>query len=237
MTPRGSRRNQWLEAGAVFFSLVAMQGCQGCPPVTLKTLDLPAAAFTSGRSGPAGSKGVCFKVGDIPPTAFSAGSGQILVGFDDYYSPGSGPLPCNDFRTAIFRGGLRFDLSPFDSIVSSDLLFDTAASVSRQNGESIGTIPGKSFATTLGVATMAFTPKMPADNDVSLGPGPAIAIGVTSQVKDWVGKVRPNFGFVVGGPRTAGADPYEDNDAQVTWYSNFRLRVVYVPAQNPRAPQ
>ena len=121
-------------------------------------------------------------------------------------------------------------------MVSASLLFDAASSVLRQNGESIGSIPGKSFATALGVASQPFSSKMFADNEVSSGSGPNIDLGVTSQVKDWIAKTRPNFGFVGGGPRVAGG-VQEDNEAQLTWYNNFRLRVVYNPAQNPRAPQ
>jgi hypothetical protein len=221
---------------AVFLALIAMQGCQGCPSVTLKTVDLPVTSSPTGRSGLSGSKGFCIVAGQPPPSPFSAGPGQILVGFDDYFKKGTEPFPCDDVRNAIFRGGLLFNLGPFDSIVSASLLFDAAASVLRQGGGSVGTIPGKSFATTLGVATQAFSSKMLDDNVVSLGTSANTDIGVTSQVKDWIEKARPNFGFVVGGPRFAGG-VFEDNDAQLTWYSNFRLRVVYNPAQNPRAPQ
>jgi hypothetical protein len=222
-----------LIGAALLLTLIAA-GCNGCPAVTLKTLDLPGRPST-GRSGPAGARGVCLSKPNLTPSAFAAGPSQILVGFDDYYKAGTNPFPCDEFRSQIFRGGLLFDLSPFDAIVSASLLFDTASSVSRQNGESLGSIPGKSYATTLGMATQAFSAPMFADNDAPLGPGPTFDIGVTSQVKDWVAKARPNFGFVVGGPRSAAI--YEDNDAQVSFYQNFRLRVVYNPAQNPRAPQ
>lgn len=162
-----------------------------------------------------------------------------MVGFDDFFNPGTDPFPCSDIRDAIFRGGVAFDVSQFDSVVSADFLFDTANSVNRSGGETTGQIPPKSVATTLGVGTQAFSPAMPDDNEASLPSGPNIDVGVSGQVRDWVSKARPNFGFVIWGPRgpVDPNNPPEDNDAQVSFYTNFKLRIVYNPAQNPRAPQ
>jgi hypothetical protein len=220
-------------------AMLVWQGCTGCPPVKLKTIDIPASNFATGTSGISGSMGWCLSAGHPPGTTFSPGPGQIMVGFDDYFKSGTPPFPCNDIRDAVFRAGVLFDVSQFDSIVSADFLFDGAASAERSNGETVGQVPPKSFATTLGVGTQTFTPSMPDDNEVSLPTGPNIDVGVTSQVRDWVNKTRPNFGFVVWGPRgpVDPSSPQEDNDAQVTWYGNLRLRVTYNPAQNQRAPQ
>jgi hypothetical protein len=81
---------------------------------------------------------------------------------------------------------------------------------------------------------------MPDDNEASIaGLTGSIDVGVSGQVRDWISKAHPNFGFVIWGP-TGPVDPSnppENNDAKVSWYGNIRLRVIYNPAQNPRAPQ
>ena len=227
---------------AAFIGLVLMvHGCEGCPSVTLKTLELRPANMATGISGVAGSFGYCTSAGEVPPAPpFGTGAGEVKVGFDDFFRYGTDPFPCHDIRNSIFRGGVRFDLSQFDAVVSADLLFDAARSMVRTGGGPISNeAPAVSHATTLSVATQAFTSQMLADNDAFLPLGPAINIGVSSQVHDWVSKSRPNFGFVIGGPRgpVSSSSMFRDSDAMVTIYGNFRLRVIYNPALNPRAPQ
>jgi hypothetical protein len=227
---------------AACIGLVLMvHGCEGCPPVTLKTLELRPANVATGTSGVAGSFGYCTSAGEVPPAPpFGTGAGEIKVGFDDFFRYGSDPFPCHDLRNSIFRGGVRFDLGQFDNIVSAELLFDTVRSMSRAGGGPIiNEAPPVSHAATLSVATQAFTSQMLADDDAFLPLGLAINIGVSSQVRDWVSKSRPNFGFVFGGPRgpVSSASMFRDSDAMVTIYGNFRLKVLYNPALNPRAPQ
>ncbi len=226
-------------AAALPIVLALLPGCGGCPQVTLKTLDLQPTRVATGTDGFQGSMGYCLSAGHPPPTAFSPGAGRVMVGFDDFFDPGSDPFPCDDIRAVNFRAGLLFDVSQFDSLVTADLLFDTVDSIIRTGGETIGTSTPKSHATELGVGTQAFTTALPYDNEASLPAGPNMNIGVSGQVKDWVDGTRPNFGFVLSGPRgpISKSNPPKDNDAKVSWYSNFRLRVTYNPAQNPRAPQ
>ena len=216
---------------------VTMQACQSCPPVTIKTLDINPTVAT-GTAGFAGSKGWCTSVGNIPPVPFSPGSGQVMVGFDDYFKAGTNPFPCDDIRAVNFRGGVRFDLSPFDSIVTADLLFEAVRSIKRIT-ETTSTSPPESFANVLCVATQPFTSQMLCDNDATLPATHVINIGVSSQVRDWIDKSRPNNGFVIAGPRgpVSSSNPPEDNEARITFYGNIKLRVHYNPKQNPRAPQ
>jgi hypothetical protein len=224
---------------ALLIVLALLPGCGGCPQVKLKTLELQPTSRANGTDGFQGSMGWCLSAGKPPPTSFSPGAGRAMVGFDDFFDPGSDPYPCDDIRAVNFQAGILFDVSQFDSIVTADLLFDTVDSVVRTGGETIGTTTPTSHATTLGVGTQAFTSALPFDNDALLPAGPNLNIGVTSQVRDWVDGTRSNFGFVVAGPRgpISKSSPPKDNDAKVSWYSNFRLRVTYNPAQNPRAPQ
>jgi hypothetical protein len=230
-------KNIRLRSAFVVTAVVLAQGCQGCPPVTLKTLDLNPKSHATGTSGIRGSMGFCLSAGNPPPSSFSPGSGQVMVGFDNFFKPGTDPFPCNDVRAQVFRAGLTFDVSQFDSIVSSDLLLDTQASLSRTGGVT-GSTP--SVATTLGEGVGPFNSAMVDDNEASIaGLTGSIDVGVTGQVKDWLSNAHPNFGFVIWGP-TGTVDPNnppENNDAKISFYGNIRLRVVYNPAQNPRAPQ
>lgn len=212
----------------------------GCPPgPTLRTLDLTPVNLSTGTSGAAGAEGWCVSAGSVPPTTFSPGRGQVIVGFDDYFQPGAQPFPCNHLRDDVFRAGVQFDLSQFKKVGIATLSFDTVASVSRANGETVGTSPPTSFATTLGVGTQPFSAAFPDTNEVSLPAGPTVSVGVGSQVSAWVTNPASNFGFVIWGPRGPVnlSNPPEDNDAQVSTYQNFHLSVVYNPALNPNAPQ
>jgi hypothetical protein len=215
-------------------------GFQGCAPVTLMTHELePSNNVATGTSGFAGSKGFCTSDGHPPPSGFSPIPGAAMVGFDNFFRAGTQPFPCDVIRAAIFRGGILFNLNQFDSIFLATLTFDSLKSASRSGGNSsVIESPPISHATTLGIATENLSSKMLFDNDASLPSGPSINANVTSQVRDWVDQSRPNFGFVIAGPREVDkANPPRDNDAQISWYNNFRLRIVYNPALNARAPQ
>jgi hypothetical protein len=211
----------------------------GCKPVHLKTLDLTPSKLNTGETGSGGSEGWCFSQGNPPFSSFSAGPDQVLVGFDNFFKAGADPFPCNDLRATVFRGQVEFDVSKFDSIVSADLLFDTVGSVKRESGETTSTSPPTSFATTLGMATSPVSDKFFFDNEVSLNAGPSFDIGVSNQVRDWLDKSHGNNGFVLAGPTGLVDDNNlpENNKAEVSFYGNFKLRIVYNPDQNPKAPQ
>jgi hypothetical protein len=210
----------------------------GCKPVTLKTLELQPGKMHQAQTGSGGSFGFCLSQGDPPQSSFSPGKGQVVVGFDNFLKPGSGPFPCNDVRATVFRGDVPFDVSMFDSIVTADLLFDAQGSVTRSGGEATGTSPPTSHATTLGLATSPLTGQQLFDNDVTMPAGPSFNMGVSSQVRQWI-EGRTNLGFVLAGPTglVDSSNFPKNNDAKVTWYGNFRLRIAYDPAQNPKAPQ
>ncbi len=228
-----------LAAAIAATSLATSPGCDSCTPVRLKSWDLKPIAQPTGTSGPMGSMGYCLSAGDTPLSSFSPGKGQVMVGFDNFFRAGSGPFPCDDLRATVFRGGVLFDLASFDVLATATLSFETARSISRTNGETVGSIPGKSVATTLGIASRAFTSTMPETNLVSLPAGPNVSVTVTGQVGNWVTKAEPNFGFVIGGPTglVDNSNPPKNNDASLSWYQRFNLHVVYNPALNPRAPQ
>ena len=226
-------------AGACLLAALVNSACDGCNNVTIKTIDLDPVDRRTGTTGFSGSMGVCFSQGSPPPSPFSPGSGQILVGFDDFFEPGTDPFPCNDIRVANFRGGVKFDLSRFKVITTASLRFNAQRSVSRQNGETTSQSPPASVATRLGLSTGPFTSAMPDDDEVTLPSTPNIDIGVTSQVRHWMDNDHPNHGFVIWGPREppSHSSPPEDNNAKLTWYGDIVLRVLYNPKLNPNAPQ
>ena len=222
----------------IAFSMLTLAGCDKCDSVSLKTIELDPTDIQNQAPGSKGSQGVCFSEADPPLSSFTAGPGQALVGFDNFYKHGTQPFPCDDFRAQVFRAVVLFDVKKFDSITSADLLFDTQNSIVRSNGETTGSSPPKSFANLLGMVTSQ-SDSIQFDNDVPLPAGPSFAIGVSSQVRDWVDNSHTNLGFSLTGP-TVLVDHNnipENNDAKVSWYGNFRLRIVYNPKQNPDAPQ
>lgn len=231
-----SRKNVTL--ALLFLLALTLSGCDRCTPVTLKTIELQPGRIAQGTPGVRGSSGWCLSSGNPPASSFSPGPRQIIVGFDNFFEAGSDPFPCDDIRAVVFRGAVPFDVTQFDSVVTVELLFDAQSSIVRNSGGTAGTIPGVSHATTLGVATPPLTGQLLFDNDASLPGGSSFNIGVSGQVRDWIGG-KPNLGFVLAGPTglVNPSNPPENNDAKVTWYGNFRLRVVYNPALNPRAPQ
>jgi len=221
---------------AAILLAAAMSGCD--KPVNLKTVELDPSDISNHAPGSKGSKGVCFSEANPPLSTFSAGAGQAMIGFDNFFKAGTQPFPCDDFRAEVFRAAVIFDLKKFDSIVSADLVFDTQKSIERSHGETTGSSPPKSFATELGMVTSESN-GIEFDREVPLNAGPSFTIGVSSQVRDWVDKSHENHGFSLTGP-TGLVDHNnipENNDAKISWYGNFKLRIVYNPDQNPDAPQ
>jgi hypothetical protein len=159
-----------------------------------------------------------------------------MVGFDNRYSS---TFLCDELRALTFRGLIDFDVSQFDSIVSASLTFEAQRSIERIHATT-GQVPPKSYANALGLAISPITRHLFYDTEAPLiGSGPSINVAVTQQVKSWLDGSHANNGFVVAGPYDLPSlsDYRENNEAKMTWYGNFKLRIVYKPASNPRAPQ
>ena len=131
-------------------------------------------------------------------------------------------------------------MSQFDSVTSADFKFDVLNSLAA-NGEVTSQNPPACYATTLGEGSGDWNGgfgAMPFDNPHTLACGQTNDVGVSSQVRDWISNGHPNFGLIIAGPKLDFPnDLPEDNTANVSWYGNFQLVVLYNPAQNPRAPQ
>lgn len=215
---------------------ISLSSCSD-QPSTLKTLELTPRAHFTGRHFFGGDKGLCISSVSVPGTPFSAGFNQVMVGHDNFFVSGTF---CDRLRALTFRGVVDFDLSQFDSIVSANLMFDTQRSAERTGDGTLGRNPPKSFANTLGLVTSPVNlTRLDYDTDAPLGPGPLFDVAVTQQVKSWLDGSHPNNGFVLAGPLglPGHSDPHENNEVKLSWYGNFKLRIVYKPASNPRAPQ
>ena len=212
----------------------AFSGCADNPP--LKTLELkPVTLETAKWEGPGVQWGFwCnFYTGanGIMPCDPTPAPGQTTIGFCDYYDGGTDPFPCVVHYDLYFVGRFTYDLSQFDSVAAATLIFDVVSGSQHQN-------PLKSNATTLGVATQAFLDfqsGIPFDNQVDLNKGPHFEFDVSPQVHDWISHARPNFGFILAGPRLTFPDNLpNDNNSALSAYSNFKIRIVYDPKLNPR---
>jgi hypothetical protein len=212
--------------------LLSLAGCQ--QPIRLKTIELQPTIVFNGVADFRAKSGTCLPAPTPPPGRSSGVDWLLLVGFDDWFDEG---VFCDAWRVQIFRGGVHFDLSQFDASGIAVLKFELLASWQRSGSHM--TVPKVSFATTIDAATHAFDLQMRADDSATLPGGPLFEVTVGSFVNDWITGARPNFGFVLAGPR-GPIDPNnlpKDNDAQWSYYQNFRLAVTYNPALNPRAPQ
>lgn len=228
-----------LMGSGITISSIILVVLSGCAPMPLKTVELQPLMTTTGTTIDSGSFGFCSAQGKTPLTTFSAEEGTIMVGYDDYLKGGKAPFACDDVHVSVFRGGVKFDVSQFDSIVNAEFQLNTTKSISRSNGKIVDTAVPISYANKLCMATEIYSSRMLCDYATLLPVGETITLGVTEEVRDWVNMRRNNFGFVLNGPRVAFSPqaPPKDNDAKISWYSNFRLRITYAPALNSRVQQ
>ena len=170
---------------------------------------------------------------------------QAMVGYENLYDPGTAPLACHVFRATLARGQVKFSLDEYDSILSAILLFDTFRSVEGSTPEGmISRLPGTSFATRIGMAAdESFgTPSFPLINEVRLSwKSHPVEVDITPYVGQWTSGARVNNGLLLANdlellPADADRLP-KNNDVQLSWYGNFRLRVLYNVPDHPRTPQ
>jgi hypothetical protein len=197
--------------------------------------------------GPALQAGYCLSSPRYPPLQYN-GSGTLdeaMVGYENFYDPGTAPLACHVYRATLARGQVKFSIENYDSILSAILLFDTLRSVEGPTPQGmISRLPGTSFATRIGMAAdESFgPPSFPLIDEVRLGwKSHPVEIDITSYVGQWVSGARMNNGLLLANdlellPAVADRLP-KNSDVQLSWYGNFRLRVLYNVPDNPRTPQ
>lgn len=232
-------------------------GLTGCPnPAMLKTVTVMPTS-TDGTNGGYQSQynqnfwckvplpGQGFFLNGLGPATLPGG--QVYSGYEDIFNSGPGPFPCQEEQQTLYRGHIQFDFSPWDVIVSATLNFNIAQSENATAGSL--EVPANSYASVLGMSTGQVNGSngpffWPYDNDTgfpSCIPSiikPDCTVGVSQQVRQWVSGAHQNFGFMFAGPiLNLPQNPPQDNNAQLTWYSNFSIDVLYDPSKNPRAPQ
>lgn len=146
---------------------------------------------------------------------------QVLVGFDDFWDPGTEPFPCYEKIDVAYRGAVRFDLPAVPHFVDATLHFDLL----ETRSPTIDLGSNTSCAARLSIATVdwsnGFGDLIPAEDFVTLPPDSAAGnVGVAPVVRQWLQGIRPNFGFVLVG-RDEGTP--QETKACLSRYGNFRL--------------
>lgn len=223
-------------------AVLALAACAGgCAQPWYFRIDevKPTQAYTR-QVGANGGFGFCLSRPDVGSADLPAQEGQAIVGFDDYFAEGTPPFPCDEIRAVSVRAIVKFPLEKYDSVLSAFLMFDTIRSIDRHAGMSLGTIPGKSYATRIGRADPSDSAKIIDEQGLGWRTHP-VEVNVTSYLPAWLLNPQDNHGFIIADdrpvPRRDDPDAVpRDNDALLSWYGNFRLRILYNVPDNPRTP-
>lgn len=177
----------------------------------------------------------CFYTRGLGPS-FSPSGSQILVGFEDFWDPGTDPFPCWEKIDHAYRTAIKFDMGPLagKKIWSATLSFTNQQTVATMFGPPAtcltemmyGTgdwssakdlIDGESYLDfPIGTGVNVNNSKVHISNSNSY------KIDVSDAVRAWVTGSRPNFGFVFRGPRENYA---KDNDKCGSFFGNVTLAV------------
>jgi hypothetical protein len=168
-------------------------------------------------------------------------AGEIAVGYQHFYDPGTDPLPCSHTVDAFFRGAVRFDLSDFTNnrFIGAKLTFRVKESARHYDvgGLNVGESGTWSAAAAMDRATDNWLIwPAPSDHDYINGDGsqhfvspehpddPEISLDVSGMVRDWLRAATPNYGFVFYG-KDEGYP--ENNDVLTSIYGDFVLTLTY----------
>lgn len=133
----------------------------------------------------------------------------VLVGYSDYYEPGTEPFPCREKIDYAYRGAVRFDLTGLPGLITSAILHSRLVSTTYPQ---YGIGSSMSCVDSLGIAVDDWTQPdyrnfFPAEDLVSFdGNG---TIDVTSTAIQWQTSRRENFGFILVGKDESFADKTE----------------------------
>ena len=185
---------------------------------------------------------------------WSGGPGQVVVGYDNLYDPGTDPLPCWERIDHAYRGHVlfktehmaRYRRGVHAGFTNAELLFRLVEGERSENGiayeraswsaaAQLGVVTGPWSASGVdavvgGFPATTFLRALPTGSKpggVRVGEH-SFRVPVTSMVVDWVCGKRPNRGFVLRGPDESFAD---DNDHYVSRYRDFRLRLLNIGAR------
>jgi hypothetical protein len=229
---------------ACLSALVASSLLAACAtPWYFRIDELQPTEISTSAPGPGGSFGACLKEDPFlpfEPPVVPTPNQQVLVGYDNRFEPGTDPFPCHRIRNSVWRGYVKFPLEQYDSIVSAFLLFDTMRSVDLDRDlyptVLFAKVPGDSYATRVGLSASNWT----VGDEVPVRGRRPVEAHVTALVNKWISGAQINDGFVIADDtEVSTASPSQlarKNDAKISWYANFRLRVFYNVPDNPRTP-
>lgn len=238
---------------AVIISLFCLTGCPPTPPITLKTVILNPTNISHPSYFSYSQTWEC----NVPLPgqglyanglgAEPVGPGQSTVGYEDIFNAGAQPLPCNEQEQTIYRAHVQFDTSKFDTVAGTTLTYNIAQSENSTGGSA--EVPANSYATVMGMSTGQISDGNGGqvwwnyDNEVTLAScgnliQPNCSQDLSFEVNQWTSQQHFNYGMIIAGPKLNIDDNLpSDNKAQLTWYDDFQLVILYNPALNPRAPQ
>lgn len=155
--------------------------------------------------------------------------GAANIGYYRNYDDGTDPLPCWWWVSSVDRGLVRFDLGanlgvPADRVVDATLEYDLHTTATADN------CPDHILAS-LWIMNEPWSDKFNVNAELFTDIAPALSCiethqsrNVTSVVRDWLGGVRPNYGFLfVGGDESLPANQRREHQ---TTLSNVKLKVL-----------
>jgi hypothetical protein len=231
-----------VSACATLLAIALLAAC--ATPWYFRIDEIHPSELSTSAPGPSGEFGACLEAQAFLPfqaPVVPLPGGQVLVGYDNRFEPGTEPFPCHRIRASLWRGYVTFPLDKYDSIISAFLLFDTVRSLDRYPDKNpqrmFASVPGESYATRVGMpgANFAIVDAVPVRGRLP------VEAHVTDHVSQWISGAVANEGFVIANgddvlPLSPTSLPRK-NDAKISWYANFRLRVLYNVPDNPRTPQ
>lgn len=165
-------------------------------------------------------------IGIKPPDLVA---GSTLVGFKNYYDPGTNPFPCTLSVDEVYRGVVRFDLSAIQKLkpdfvesANFNYVIDSSVFCSSAGGRCVTdkrNCVAEALVSTIDVRGKSQIPgDLPHGDSYRFGPSG----DVTSVVREWINGTTRNFGFVLKGSDESYST---NNSACYSILSGFTLTV------------
>ena len=145
--------------------------------------------------------------------------GEMGVGLENYFDPGSGPFPCQEKHDLAYFGVVRFDVAGLKNVVTAKLNFSWKWTSMTGPGTSANSAARRLWL-------VKGDPWWVVEPLLDLSPGDHVfSIEVSSVVRDWISGAKPNLGLSITGDTSFA----ESNDVWISRYTDFQLDVLYNP--------